>query len=77
MVNVQNKIKPDLIMTLANIFIASEIDLWPFKWSADFTLGNSLLRAVKLTKNADFDKYKYSGYVVGFDPRGSFLLKKE
>ena len=24
---------------------------------------------VKLTKNADPDKYKYSGYVIGFDSR--------
>ena len=29
---------------------------------------------VKLTKNADLDKYEYSGYGVGFDPHGSFLL---
>ena len=28
--------------------------------------------AVKLTKNADFDKYKYSGYGIGFDRRGTF-----
>ena len=30
--------------------------------------------AVKLTKNADFDKYKYSGYGIGFDASGSFFL---
>ena len=29
--------------------------------------GNSLFGAIKLTKNADFDKYKYSGYGIGFD----------
>ena len=28
--------------------------------------------AVKLTKNPDIDKYKYSGYVTGFDRRGQF-----
>ena len=28
--------------------------------------------AVKLTKNADIDKYGYSGYGVGFDKHGSF-----
>ena len=27
---------------------------------------------VKLTKNADIDKYKYSGYVIGFDRRVIF-----
>ena len=31
-----------------------------------------MLWAVKLTKNADFDKYKYSGYGTGFDARGNF-----
>ena len=36
--------------------------------------GNSLFGAIKLTKNADFDKYKYSGYGIGFDAWGSFLL---
>ena len=28
--------------------------------------------AVKLTKNADIDKYQYSGYRIGFDRKGSF-----
>ena len=31
------------------------------------TLENFLFGAVTLTKNADIDKYKYSGYGVGFD----------
>ena len=35
------------------------------------TLQNSLFGAVKLTKNTDVDKYKYSGYGIGFDSRGS------
>ena len=30
--------------------------------------------AVKLTKNADPDKYKYSGSGIGFDLRSEFLL---
>ena len=28
--------------------------------------------AVTLTKNADIDKYQYSGYGIGFNRRGSF-----
>ena len=28
--------------------------------------------AVRLTKNAYIDKYRYSGYGIGFDRRGSF-----
>ena len=35
----------------------------------DFTLKNCLFRSVKLTKNADPDKYKYSGYGIRFDSR--------
>ena len=36
------------------------------------TLHNRRFCAVKSTKNADIDKYKYSGYGNGFDSRGSF-----
>ena len=35
------------------------------------TLKNCLFDAVTLTKNADIDKYGYSGYGIGFDRRGS------
>ena len=38
----------------------------------DPTLKNCLFGAVTLTKNADIDKYGYSGYPIGFDRRGSF-----
>ena len=33
---------------------------------------NCLFREVTLTKNADIDKYRYSGYGIGFDRRSSF-----
>ena len=36
------------------------------------TTGVTLEGAVKLTKNDDTDKYKYSGYGIGFDSRGTF-----
>ena len=35
-------------------------------------LKNCLFGAVTLTKNADIDKYRYSGYGTGFDRRSSF-----
>ena len=38
----------------------------------DLTLKNRLFGAVTLTKNADIDKYGYSGYGIGFDRRSSF-----
>ena len=40
--------------------------------STDFTLNNCLFGSVKLTKNADPDKYKYNNYIVGFDSRSEF-----
>ena len=33
-----------------------------------------MFEAVKLTKNADPDKYKYSGYSIGFDSHSEFSL---
>ena len=59
---------------IVNIYIVFEINFWAFAQGGDFALENSLFGAVKLTKNAGFDKYKYSGYGAGFDARGSFSL---
>ena len=38
------------------------------------TLVNCLFGAVSLTKNADIDKYKYSGYGIGFDRASVYLV---
>ena len=38
----------------------------------DPTLKSCLFGAVTLTKNADIDKYWYSGYGIGFDRRRIF-----
>ena len=60
---------------VVNICIVYEKNLWPFTFAKDFALRNYLFGAVKLTKSdAEFDKYKYSGYGIGFDARGSFPL---
>ena len=40
----------------------------------DLTLENCLFGAVKLTKNSDIDKYKYTGYGTGFDSKGTLLF---
>ena len=43
--------------------------------NTDFTtLSYCLFGSVKLTKNTDTDKYKYSGYGIGFDSRSEFLF---
>ena len=36
------------------------------------TLKGCLFGAITFTKNADIDKYKYSGYGIGFDRRSIF-----
>ena len=41
------------------------------------TLENCLFGAVKLTKNADIDKYEYCSYGIGFDRHGSFSFGNE
>ena len=57
---------------VVNIYIVFGVNLGPFKQSVDLTLGNSFFGAVKLTKNADFDKYKHSGYGIDFDAHVNF-----
>ena len=56
---------------VVNIYIVYEISK-SINISDYPTLENWLFGAVSLTKNADIDKYKYSGYGIGFDRRSSF-----
>ena len=59
---------------MVNLFIVYELDRWSRELNTDFTLKYCLFGAVKLTKNADPDKCKYSGYGLGFDSRSEFSL---
>ena len=56
---------------VVNICIVYEISK-SISISNYLTLENCSFGAVTLTKNADIDKYKYSGYGIGFDRHGSF-----
>ena len=49
---------------IVNIYIVYEINKSD-KTNSDLTLENCLFGAVSLTKNADIDRYKYSGYGIG------------
>ena len=42
--------------------------------NSNFALGSNLFRSIKLTKNADPDKYSYSGYGIGFNTRIEYSL---
>ena len=57
--------------TIVNIYIVSEISK-NYNISNYPALENCLFGAVILTKNADIDQYKYSGYGIGFDRRHGF-----
>ena len=61
---------------IVNIYIVYEINK-SINISDYPTLENCLFGAVRLTKNADIDKYKYSGYGIGFDRKGFFSIGDE
>ena len=42
--------------------------------NTDFILNDWLFGCVKLTKNVNPDKYKYSGYGIGFDSRTKVFI---
>ena len=58
--------------TLVNLFL--ELNIWSRDLDTDFTLKDCLFGDAKLTKNADPDKYSYSGYSIGFDSCSLFLI---
>ena len=75
--NFLNRFPPTILHgDVVNIYIVHEI-------TSDYssisypTLENYLFGSVKLTKNADIDKYGYSGYGVGFDRNISFSFGNE
>ena len=57
---------------LVNLFL--ELNIWSCDLGTDFTLKDCLFGDAKLTKNADPDKYSYSGHSIGFNSRSLFLI---
>ena len=56
---------------VANIYIAYELGASSSN-NSEPTIKKFSFGAVTVTKNADIDKYRYSGYGIGFDRRSSF-----
>ena len=52
---------------MVNLFIVDELDRWSRNLKTDYTLKDCLFESPKLTRNADTDKYRYSGDSIGFD----------
>ena len=63
-----------ILKKVINLHISYILNPWLRNLNADFTLNNYLFGSVQLTKNADSDKYVYSGYGIGFDSRSEFSL---
>ena len=57
-----------------NLYISYTLGPQLRDFNPDFTLNNCLFGSVKLTRNTDLDKYKYSGYSIGFDSPGEYYL---
>ena len=57
--------------TIVNIYIVYEISK-NYNISSYPTLENCLCGGVSLTKHADIDHCKYSGYGIGFERKGEF-----
>ena len=57
-----------------NLNISYMLNPWLRNLNTDFTLNNCLFGSVKLTKNADPDKYKYRSYSIEFDSGSEFSL---
>ena len=58
--------------TVVNIFIIYQLDIWSRDFNTNFKVRDCLLEAVKLTKNADPDKYFHSGYGTVLDLNSTF-----
>ena len=61
-----------ILKKVINIYIFYTLNPWLRNLNIDFTLNNCLFGSVKLTKNADPDKYKYNGYDIDFDSHSEF-----
>ena len=61
---------------VVNWFIVYELDTWCRDLNTKFTVGDYLFGDVKLTKNADPEKYGCNCYGIGFNPRSNFSKVK-
>ena len=52
--------------SVVNLFIVCELDILSQDLNSDFSLGDCLFGAIKLTQNSALDKYSYSEYDIEF-----------
>ena len=58
---------------VTNLYISYKLNTQLRNLNTDFKLNKCLFGSVKLTKNADLDKYKYRSYGIRFYSRSEFL----
>ena len=63
---------PSTPNNVVNLYIVYELNIWSQNLNAEFTLKYCLFENVKITKNADPDKYSYTRYGIGFDSHSLF-----
>ena len=59
---------------VTHLYTSYTLNPWLRNASIDFTLNNCLFGSLKLTKNADSVKHKYSGYNIRFSSWSEFLF---
>ena len=63
-----------ILRKVIKLYISYIIDTYARDVNTTFTLGYYLFGSVKLTKNTDPDKCKYSSYSIGLDSCSEFPL---
>ena len=71
----QDKIIFTHIIVVVNIYIFYILSVSTRGYVDYPTLENCLFGAAELTQSFDIHKYKYAGYGIGFDRRGTFLFR--
>ena len=69
---VQNKVIHPTNNNVVNIYIVYKLDTINNTRNTDYTIQNAFFGAVKITKNSDISKNKYSGYGICFDEGDTF-----
>ena len=59
---------------VTHLYTSYTLNPWLRNASIDFTLNNCLFGSLKLTKNADSVKHKYSGYNIRFSSWSEFFF---
>ena len=63
-----------ILKKVKNLYISYILGSQLKNLNTDFILSNCSFGSIKLTKNSDLDKYKYTGYSIGFDSRSEFIF---